>query len=152
LATYFASRSGPFAPARFDLNTLDNNTVVYFVSDQQPSLMQGDTFAAVVSQIRAAAEVWNQVPTSPIRVAFGGVAFGGLLTIGATAQSTPGIDVVFDDDMPPGLKAQTKITVPRDLSFLANGASFVPILRSRIQLPRDFTARSQYRLFSDGGA
>ncbi|HYK61752.1 MAG TPA: matrixin family metalloprotease [Bryobacteraceae bacterium] len=136
---YFASRSGPFVAARFDLNALNNNTVVYFISDQQPSLMQGDSFAAIVSQIRAAADVWNQVPTSTIRV-----AFGGLSTFGATAQSTPGIDVVFDDNLPPGLKAQTFVNVPKDLSFLANGASFVPILRSKIQLPHDFTARSQY--------
>jgi hypothetical protein len=137
---YFASSSGPFVPARFDLTALNNNTVEYFISDQPPGpLMPGDTFAAVVSQIRAAAEVWNQIPTSTIRV-----AFGGLSTIGATPQATPGIDVVFNDDLPPGLKAQTKITVPQDLSFLANGASFVPILRSTVQLPRNFAARSQY--------
>ena len=137
---YFANPTGPFVPARFNLETLHNNTVEYFISDQPPGpLMPGDTPPAVVSQIRAAAEVWNQVPTSTIRV-----AFGGLSTIGATVQATPGIDVVFDDDLPPGLKAQTKITVPNDLSFLANGASFVPILRSKVQLPHNFLARSQY--------
>jgi len=137
---YFANRNGPFVPARFDLGVLNSNTVQYFVSDLPPSpLMPGDTFAAIVSQIRAAAEVWNQVPTSTIRV-----AFGGLSTIGAAAQATPGIDVVFDDNLPPGLRAQTKITVPNDLSFLAKGANFVPILRSKIQLPQNFLARGQY--------
>jgi hypothetical protein len=137
---YFANRTGPFVPARFDLNALNNNTVEYFISDQPPGpLMPSDSVPAVVSQIRAAAEVWNQVPTSTIRV-----AFGGLSTIGGAAQATPGIDVVFDDNLPPGLKAQTKITVPSDLSFLANGATFVPILRSKVQLPHNFLARSQY--------
>lgn len=138
---YLSNRNGALTPvlARFDLNALSNNTVLYFISDQQPSpLMPGDTFQSVVSQIRAAAEVWNQAPSSTIRVAFGGIS-----TIGAITQSAPGIDVVFDDNLPPGIKAQTFVTVPQNLGFLTNGASFAPILRSRIQLPRDFTARSQ---------
>jgi hypothetical protein len=138
---YFAGGSAPFTPvpARFDLNALPNSTVSYFISDQTPSpLMPGDSFQAIVSQIRAAADVWNQVPTSVLRVAFGGIS-----TIGATQQSTPGIDVVFDDNMPPGLLAQTRITVPADLSFVAN-APFVPIQRSRVQLRHDLTANSQF--------
>ncbi|MBV9401725.1 MAG: matrixin family metalloprotease [Bryobacterales bacterium] len=145
--TYFAGHSAPFNPvhASFDLNALPNGTVSYFISDQPPSpLMPGDSFQAVVSQIRAAADVWNQVPTSALRVAFGGIS-----TIGATQQATPGIDIVFDDNLPPGLLAQTRPTVPSDLSFVANGAAFVPILRSRVQFRRDLTANNQ---FSGGDA
>src|SRR5215471_3947964 len=138
--TYFAGRNAPFNPvtAKFDLSALPNSTVAYFISDQQPApLMPGDSFNAVVSQIRSAADVWNQVPSSALRVAFGGIS-----TIGATAQSTPGIDVVFDDNMPPGLLAQTRVTTPDDLSFVGNGAAFVPILRSRVQFRRDLTANN----------
>src|SRR6516225_3062551 len=90
---FFSGRSAPFTPvpARFDLNALPNNTVSYFVSDQTPApLMPGDSFQAIVSQIRSAADVWNQVPTSVLRIAFGGIS-----TIGATQQATPSIDVVF---------------------------------------------------------
>ncbi|HEY6345597.1 MAG TPA: matrixin family metalloprotease [Bryobacteraceae bacterium] len=135
---YFANVHGSLVPvpARFDLNALNNNTVEYFISDQPPLPMQGDTVQAIISQIRAAADVWNQIPSSTIRIAFGGIS-----TIGATAQATPGVDVVFNDDLPPGLLAQTWITVPSDLSFINQGASFVPILRSRVQLPYNFAAR-----------
>jgi hypothetical protein len=136
--TYFAGRSAPFNPitAKFDISALPNSTVSYFISDQQPApLMPGDSYTAVVSQIRSAADVWNHVPSSALRVTFGGIS-----TVGAIAQSTPGIDVVFDDNMPPGLLAQTRLSTPDDLSLVANGAPFVPILRSRVQLRRDLTA------------
>ena len=137
---FFANHDGPYSPvrAKFDLNALPNNTVSYFISDQSPGpLMPDDSFAAVVSQIRLAAAVWDGVASSALRLKFGGIA-----TIG-TPQSAPGIDVVFDDNMPPGLLAQTRPTLPDDLSSVANGAAFVPIVRSRIQFRRDLTANQQ---------
>ena len=140
--TFFAGRSAPFnpVPAKFDLNALPNNTVSFFISDQQPGpLMPGDSFTAVVSQLRAAADAWNQVPAASIRTAFGGIS-----TIGTVPQAAPGIDVVFDDNLPPGLLAQTRPTVSDDLSPVAYGASFVKILRSRVQLRRDLTANGQF--------
>lgn len=135
---YFAGRTAPFVPvpARFDLNSLQNSTVTYLISDQAPGpLVQGDTFPAIISQIRAAADVWNNVSSSGIRLAFGG------LSSLATPSSSPEIDVVFDDgDIPPGLIAQTKpIVADNPGALIANGATFVPIVRSRIQLRRDLT-------------
>jgi hypothetical protein len=133
--TFFANINGGLVPvpARFDLNALNDNTVEYFISDQPPLPQQGDTVQAIENQIRAAADVWNHIPSSTIRIAFGGIS-----TVGATTQATPGVDVVFNDDLPPGLLARTFITVPSDLSFINQGASFVPILRSRVQLPYTF--------------
>ncbi len=72
---FFSGRNAPFnpVPAMFNLSNLTNNTVSYFISDQGPGpLMPGDSEANIVSQIQAAANVWNQVPTSIIRVGFGG--------------------------------------------------------------------------------
>ena len=46
----------------------------------------------------------------------------------------PGIDVVFDDNMPPGILAQSRPTVSADLTFITKDTPFVPILRSRLQL------------------
>jgi hypothetical protein len=138
--TYFASRSGPFlaVPAKFDLSALPDKTVSYFISDQAPGpLMPGDSFPAIVSQIRLAAEVWNGVASSDLRVRFGGI------TSVPKPQSLPGIDVVFDDDMPPGLLAQTRATTPDDVSAVAFGAPFVPIVRSRVQLHRNLSATQQ---------
>jgi len=134
---FIASPGGAYqpVPGRFDLNALRDNTVQYFISDSGPSvLMPGDTMTAVRSQIQQAASVWNRVPGSALRVRFGGVSSMSL------AQSTSGIDVIFDDEMPPGIVAQTAPSFPVDLTLLsAEGTTFVPIVRSRIQLRRDLT-------------
>jgi uncharacterized protein (TIGR03437 family) len=138
--TYFANRTGPFnaVPLRFDLNALSGNTVNYIISEQGPAAtMPGDSFAAIVSEIQAAASVWNDVGSSALRVGFGGIG-----PVGAP-QATPGIDVVFDDNMPPGILAQTKPTAVDDVSFVASGASSVAILRSRVQFRRDLTNPAQ---------
>ena len=86
--TYFNSSSSPYTPivARFDLTTLTNNTVPFFVSGAGPaSMYQGDSFQAIISQITAAANVWNSVSTSSIRLAFGGLYNPG------TTESAPGV-------------------------------------------------------------
>ena len=135
---FFASGAGPYAPlaAHFDLNAIKDSTVQYFVSDQPPTpLMTGDNLTSIYSQIRQAAEVWNGVPSSSLRLHFGGTRNM------ATPQTVPGIDVVFDDNMPPGIIAQTILTFPADLTFLsAKGTTFVPVLRSKLQLRKDLTA------------
>jgi len=144
---YFATRTGPFVqvPARFDVNSLPNNTVTYLIANQGPATMvPGDTFLAVISQIRAAANVWSRLPSSGIRLAFGG------LSSFTTASSSPEIDIVFDDDMPPGLIAQTKPFVASNASSqVAAGASFVPIVRSRMQLRSDLTNPYVQSSYSD---
>ena len=135
---FFTNGTGPYAPlaAHFDRNAIKDNTVQYFMSDQPPSpLMPGDNLTSIYSEIRQAAEVWNGVASSSLRLHFGGTRNM------ATPQTVPGIDVVFDDSMPPGIVAQTTLTFPSDLSFLsAKGTSFVPILRSKLQLRKDLTA------------
>jgi len=138
--TFFPGRTGPFQPypARFDLSMFPEKAVSYFISDKPPGkLVDGDNYAALVSQIRLAAETWNGVATSDIHL-----RFGGFSTVG-TAQAAPGIDVVFDDDMPPGILAQTKPSVPADVGDLTKGSGFVPILRSKLQLRSDLTVKQQ---------
>jgi hypothetical protein len=144
--TYFASRSGPFQELRlrFDLASLPDSTVSFFVAKQGPAKMvAGDNFTALVSQIRRAGETWN-VPSSALKIKFGGLQekpFADILT----EQVTPGIDVVFDDDLPPGVLAYAQSYSYTDLAYLgaANGPGFMPILRSRLQLASDLTVRSQ---------
>src|ERR1700674_5222627 len=106
--------------------------------------MPGDDTTAIYSQIHQAARVWNGVGSSALRLHFGGIS-----TVGAP-QATPGIDVVFDDNMPPGILAQSRPTVPADLTFVTKDTSFVPILRSRLQLRHDLTAAGyQQASYSD---
>ena len=143
---HFPSRSGSFTPIleKFDLTALPNKTVTFFVSDRGPSqLAPGDTYAAIVSEIRSAAKVWNDVPTSDIRV-----AYGGLFTSG-TQESAPGIDVEFSDDVPPGLLALGGPRVPGGSTggvTVGPNGPFVPIQRSKLLLHRDM---SQIPSFSE---
>src|ERR1700679_1217736 len=89
--------SSGHAPAKFDLTALPDKTVWFFVSETGPtSYSANDNFASVVGQIRQAAQVWNGVSTSDLRVGFGGFENAN------THQNTPAADVVFDD-LAPGL-------------------------------------------------
>ena len=135
---FFANGSSPYIPlpAHYDLKAIKDSTIQYFISDAPPGpLMPGDTVTDIYSEIRQAAAVWDGVRSSGLRLHFGGTRNM------ATPQTVPGIDVVFDDNMPPGIVAQTKLTFPADLTFLGKkGTSFVPILRAKLQLRQDLTA------------
>jgi hypothetical protein len=134
--TYFNSSSPPYTPivARFDLNTLTNNTVPFFVSGTGPStLYPGDSFQAVISQITAAANIWNGISTSSIRLAFGGLYNPG------TTEAAPGIQIQFSDDVPPGLLAYTMLESFGNLTPGATG-TFIPLYFSVMTLPSDLTS------------
>jgi hypothetical protein len=130
---YFASRSAPFNPVNLHFDLTNSNTIYYFISDQGPNVfVKGDSFTAVISELQLAAQSWNNVPSSQVKLAYGG------LESASTQQSTPGIDVVFTDDIPAGILAQTKLTTYANVSPYINN-SFLPILRSQIQLQQNLT-------------
>ena len=136
---HFPTRFGPFNPIveKFDLNALPEKTVTFLISDQGPSkYADGDNFAAVVSQIRAAAKVWNDVDTSDLRVRFGGFASGNF------AQSTPGIDITFDD-LEPGVYGRGGPIVRTD-ALGSFGSQFIPVQRSLIILQKDLSNRASW--------
>ena len=75
ISSIYPGRSGPFNPImlHFDLTQLTNNTVNYFISDQGPNVfVKGDSFTAVISELQLAAQAWNNVPSSQIKLAYGG--------------------------------------------------------------------------------
>ena len=136
---HFTNRFGPYLqiPEKFDLTALPNKTVYFQISNQGPDqFAPGDSFASMISQIRAAAKVWNDVDSSDLRIAFGG------LESASTAQTTPGIDVIFDD-LPPGVLAQSGITKTSDLSTGANG-QFFAAARSLMRLRKDYSTQPSY--------
>ncbi len=137
---YFSGRSAPFNPInlQFDLTQLTNNTVYFFISDQGPNVfVQGDSTTAVISEIQLAAQAWNNIPSSQIKLAYGG------LENSSTQQSAPGIDVIFsDDNIAPGILAQTKVTTYASVSFINSFTTALPILRSQIQFRKNLTVTS----------
>ncbi len=135
----YASSSGPFVPIcdRFDLRSLPGKTVPYFIAMEGPlTLAEGDSETAVISQIRAAAEAWNSVPTSEIRLAFGGF-------LGASSMSGPHILVEFTDELPPGIVAQGGPVARLDPAEGPDG-TFTPIAKSVLRLPRNLSSRPSW--------
>ena len=128
----YNSRTAPFNPVveKFDLNALNNKTVPVLISDQSPILGPGDSYLAVVSEVRAAAKVWNDVTTSDLRLAYAGLVSNG------TLSNSPSIEVDFSDDIPPGLVAYTGQDVRTAIS---GPAAFIPIQQSHIVLKRDLS-------------
>ena len=134
----YLTRSGPYTQVleRFDVNVLPGRTLQYVISDQVPTqLAPGDSPAAVVSQILLAAQAWSDVPSSDLRLAFGGMVPAG------GNYNAPVIEVVFGE-VPPGLIAYGGPTVRIDAS--ATGGAFTPILRSTITLRQDLSQRPSW--------
>lgn len=138
----YLSRSEPFEPVywKFDLNALTNKTVPVLISGEGPSAQApGDSFAALASQIQLAARTWNDVPSSALRVSFGGFFSPG------TPHSMPVIEVVFDE-LPPGVVALGGPTRPlqRPDAVASESGPFIPILRSTVVLGRDLSNRPSW--------
>jgi uncharacterized protein (TIGR03437 family) len=119
---------------KFDLNALVNRTVPFFlVSDGQERLAPGDNSNALMSQILLAARTWNEVATSDLRIAFGGYA-----PAASGPQGAPGIDVMFSEDVPPGVISYAGPTVKAETDLNAN-EPFTPILRSLVVFRKDLS-------------
>jgi hypothetical protein len=134
----FQTRTGPYIPVydRFDLAALKNKTVPFFISENGPSnLAAGDSFNSMITEIRAAAQVWNSVDTADIKLAFGGLHTPG------TQMNAPWVEVEFTDELPPGVVAQGGPVTRLDAVTGANG-TFVPISKSLLRLPRDLSSRA----------
>ena len=142
---HFSSRTAPFNPIyeKFDLNALTNKTVSFFVSDQSPATYgPNDSFGSVLSQVKQALATWNDVSTSDLRLAFGGLeSYTPAPTTTAPGNSvpsstTPGGDVIFVD-LPPGIIGMGAPTTSQTLANGPNGTTFFPILRGLVMLSRD---------------
>jgi uncharacterized protein (TIGR03437 family) len=138
---HYAGRTGPFngIVEKFDLSALPDKTITYQISDNGPSALAAtDSFALVVSQIRAAAKVWSDIETSDLRLKFGGIAQPG----SNANASAPSIDVVFEE-MPPGLVGYGGPQVRNDVVTNANG-TFIPIQRAVVAVSRNLTNRPSW--------
>ncbi|MEI9976258.1 MAG: hypothetical protein WDO73_31950 [Ignavibacteriota bacterium] len=98
---HYLTGSAPFTPVpeAFDLSALPNKTATFFVSDSGlASYGNNDSFGSVLSQVKNAAEAWNSIAASDLRVRFGGLETYSRNQISAT----PGADVIFQE-LPPGI-------------------------------------------------
>ena len=114
---------------KFDLNSLPNKTLTFYVTDQSDlAYAPNDSLGSVLSQVRQAVAAWNVPPYSDLRL-----AFGGLKTPGQPMSSTPGGDVTFVD-LPPGVYG-----MGGPITTATPSGGSVPILRATVMLSRDTT-------------
>lgn len=136
---HYANRVGPFPPIpeKFDLAALPGKTVSVYVADQGPTkLAAGDSYNSVVTQVRMAAKAWNEVETSELRVAFGGIFSAG------TPQTAPRVEIVFDDV--PGVLARCAPVARLEAVTPPAGSPFVPIVSSTCVFNRDISQRPSF--------
>jgi uncharacterized protein (TIGR03437 family) len=126
---HYTNRSAPYnpVPEKFDLSTLPNKTVTFFITDGAAGQISNSSlYPSALNAIRQAASAWNAIDSSDVRVAFGGIEASG------TPQNTPGVDIVFDE-MDPFLLGLTFTNTRNSVSFGPNGP-FVPIQRPVVHL------------------
>ncbi|MBI4910073.1 MAG: matrixin family metalloprotease [Acidobacteria bacterium] len=137
---HYLTRTAPYAAVaeKYDLAALPNKTLNFFLSDQAPTAFApGDSYGAVISELRLAAKVWDDVESSDLRLSFGGVTAPG------TAPSGLGIDVVFTDDLGPGIVALGGVTSRGDVQNVGSSA-FVPITRSTVMFRRNLADQASF--------
>jgi len=132
--TYDAS--GKPLPAKWDLTKLPNNTVNFYVADSAlntAQMLPGDGYEPVISELRAAAAVWNAVPGSAIQIGYGGMFHSDGTNVNA-ADTNVGINVDFCDGcFDPSLLAASAVTYA---AAPPPGATFMPIQLSKLLFPK----------------
>ncbi len=113
---HFRTLGPPYVPVpeKFDLDSLVDGTVRYYMAFEGPEQLEAnDSLEGLLSQFRAAANVWNGVSTSRLRLEFGGFIESD------TVQNAAGIDILFE--APPGVIAQAGTTVGESPEFVQRG-------------------------------
>jgi hypothetical protein len=117
---------------KFDLAALPNGTVSFLVAENSAALLSDPgAFPAVLNLVREACQTWNAVPTSQLRVTFGGLFRPG------SPQTTPGAEIYFEelDPLTLGVGGPTSRGTP----VAGPGGLFVPITRSVVRLNQNLS-------------
>ncbi|MGO9242123.1 MAG: matrixin family metalloprotease [Bryobacteraceae bacterium] len=131
---YYATSGPPYTPLfeRFAVESLRGGALPFLVVDP-PSTLQmepGDTFDQVISQMRAASEVWNSVPTSTFRFRFGGMATPNV------TMTLPAVVISFDE-LPPGVIAMAGPVTTGQVATAPDGQPYVPVIQSSMVIGPD---------------
>ena len=139
---YYYGPSFAAVAAKFDLSKLPNSTVTFYVNDSGPAnLAPGDTFGSVLGEVKQALAAWNTVPTSALRIAFGGVANAN------QNSNSPGGQVIFQD-LGPGVLGLGTPQIPAawysSLNYNNGQTPFLPITHSLVILTNNTNANSGF--------
>ncbi len=122
---------------RFDLRALPDSSVPLVISKSvEPEFAEGDTWDAVVSEVKLAAAQWSSVPRSALRLRYAGEVAQ------EPSPGTPHIQVMFDE-LAPGVIAMAGPVARETPASDANG-EFIPIARSVVILSHRLRDRPSY--------
>jgi len=127
---YFKNDGSGFIPVRYDLSTLPNSTLTFYINrDRLQTVPQDYPIAALFGDLKAATDVWS-VSTSALRLRPGGftslMKFNGPAgVLSFTPEIAPGVVVVSGYETGP---------LPKD-----DSVAFIPITASFITLPHDIS-------------
>ncbi len=141
----YTTGSEPRVPmvTRFDTSVLPGNRLPLLIRETGAvEYAPGDSYTSLVSQVRAAAEAWNGVSTSNLKIAFGG------LSSESRPMASPHIEVVFDDDMDPSVIAMGGPTSRLDPVTTSYG-SFVPIVKSLVVLRSNLASPKERPVYTE---
>ena len=127
--TYFRTNLGFPVPAKFDVTRLPNSTVNFYVTDSGPATFSpNDSFGSVLGEIKQALAAWNAVPSSGLRINFGG------LQAPNQNANTAGGKVVFQN-LAPGVLGMGTPQVSGTPNIQGNTfGTFIPITQSLVIL------------------
>ncbi len=129
--THGPAYAAALVPEKFDLTKLPNSTVTFYVNDSGPKTYSpNDSFGSILGEVKQALAAWNAVPTSALRISFGGVENA------SQNANTPGGQVVFTD-LPPGLLGlgSPNIAATPNPTFMNYGQGLlIPITHSLVML------------------
>jgi uncharacterized protein (TIGR03437 family) len=139
---YYYGASYAAMAAKFDLSKLPNSTVTFYVNDSGPAnLAPGDTFGSVLGEVKQALAAWNSVPTSALRIAFGGLENAN------QSANTPGGQVIFQD-LGPGVLGLGTPQLPAawysNINYDNLQTPFLPISHSLVILTNNTNANSGF--------
>ena len=133
---HYPTASPPFTRVieKFDLGSLIDGTVYFYVSRDGPQLATNDSYEALVSQVRQALSVWDAVPSSELGVAYGGISEG------LSDAAAPSGEILFAE-LPPGV-----IGLGGPVTRAEQRDGFMPIVRSQVILSNDLTSEGRPKL------
>ncbi len=133
---HYPTASPPFTRVieKFDLGSLIDGTVYFYVSRDGPQLAANDSYEALVSQVRQALSVWDSVPSSELGVAYGGISEG------LSDAAAPSGAILFAE-LPPGV-----IGLGGPVTRAEQRDGFMPIVRSQVILSNDLTSGGRPKL------
>jgi hypothetical protein len=124
-----SARPDKVIPVKFDLAELPSgmNSVPFLLPGNRPEgLRDGDSYASLISQVQAAAEAWDRVETSALRLKFGGLASP------ETVLAGPRIEIKIEEAAKDFPRAYTEVFLGDAIRKDAEGREFWPIQRAVI--------------------